>query len=281
MQQRSSNLVGIAWFVFSLIVSNINDILSKYVSISVPTFEVVFLRFFFSTLSLLPVIFWLGYQYFYTASPMMHLTRSIILFIATSTWTYGLQLIPISTSTLITFTIPMFVLLISIIFLKEKINMTLWLATVLGFIGSLIALELNNLEFNALSLLMLVSSALFASLDVINKIYIVKENILTMLFYPVLLATIFGIIPASQVWHPINLQDILLLATLGINSNVILFCLLKAFQVVKASTTAPYRYLELIISIALGYIVFHEIPSYYMALGAICILPTMYLSKID
>ena len=64
------------------------------------------------------------------------------------------------------------------------------------------------------------------------------------------------------------------LMVLGVGSNLILFCLLKAFYLVKVSSVAPFRYLELLISIALGYLVFSELPPIHTYIGALIIIPS-------
>ena len=69
-------------------------------------------------------------------------------------------------------------------------------------------------------------------------------------------------------------RDIFYFIILGIGSNFILFCILKAFNTVKASVLAPLRYLELIFSMLLGYLVFNDIPNYNMLIGALIIIPT-------
>lgn len=49
-------MTGIVWFTLSLFISAANDVLMKYLALNLSSFEVVFLRFFVSTLSLLPFI---------------------------------------------------------------------------------------------------------------------------------------------------------------------------------------------------------------------------------
>jgi S-adenosylmethionine uptake transporter len=236
--------------------------------------QVAFFRFLFGTLSLMPFMLYFGKSSFSTPRPMLHVIRGSILFCAISIWIFGLKLIPIATATLLTFTIPLFVLIMARIFLHEKVTLQLWLATLLGFCGTIIAFDPSDLEFNPLSLLMLLSSALFASLDIINKKFIVKESMLSMLFYSALVTTILSIYPAYIYWQTPELSDLVLLFILGAGSNFILYCLLKAFTLVEASAVAPYRYLELVLSGAVGYLLFQEIPGLCMLIGAIIIIPT-------
>jgi S-adenosylmethionine uptake transporter len=74
------------------------------------------------------------------------------------------------------------------------------------------------------------------------------------------------------VWVSITWQDLFMFILLGLVANLILYCLLKSFEIVDASSVAPYRYVELIFSASLGYIFFGEIIDSHIVSGAIIII---------
>ncbi|MCE2991404.1 MAG: DMT family transporter [Candidatus Jidaibacter sp.] len=267
-------LIGIMWFIASLAVSIANDTCMKYLSTSLPPMQITFLRFSFGCLSLLPIMLLNGVQSFYTARKSIHFARGLILFLAMSIWCYGLTIVPIVHATLTTFTIPLFLLLLAPIFLKEKISKPLLLATIAGFIGAVISFDVMNVDFEISSMILLISACLFAFLDVINKRFVQKESMLSMLFYSALVTSALGFIPAYMVWQNPSFDDLLILFYLGAGGNAILYCLLKAFSLVPASSIAPYRYLELIFSSIVGFVIFTEIPTIMMLLGSMLIIPS-------
>lgn len=218
-------------------------------------------------------------QSFKTSRVEVHFIRGAILFLGIALWCYGLSCVPIVSATLMTFIIPLFVLMLAPIFLKEKVNKHLIFATIVGFIGALISLNVIKIDFSLTSLALLVSAFLFASLDIINKKFVMQESMLSMLFYSALVTSILGAIPAYLVWQSVGLHDLLILGYLGAGSNIILFCLLKAFARVTASSVAPYRYLELFFSAAIGFIIFSETPNSTMIIGSLLIIPsTIYVT---
>jgi len=273
MQSKRSSLIGIGWFVLSLLVSSVNDILAKYLSSNLPTLEISFFRFFFGTLSLLPIIGFYGISSIKTRRFSIHFIRGFLLVIAISLWTYGLRYSQVTTATIISFTIPMFILIMAPLFLKEYVSNSLWMATILGMIGILITLNPKDVQFNAMSMMFIIAAMIFASLDIINKKYSIKESLLSMIFYSSLVTSLVGMIPLYFQWVKPNGPDILCLILLGICSNLILFCLLKSFRLINASRVAPFRYLELIISIILAYLIFGDIPTQNMYLGSALIIP--------
>jgi len=267
-------LRGIAWFVLSLVISVINDVFAKYLGQDLHSFQITFMRFLFGTLTLLPFMLYYGKKAFRTERVGLHIFRGGVLFVAIALWCFGLTIAPISTATTLNFTIPMFTLVLAIPFLGEKVGLSRWVATIIGFVGVLVVIGPGHVDFTPLTLLLLLSAVLFAGLDVINKKFVVKESMLAMLFYTALFTTLLGAIPAYKVWHALSLSQYSLLFLLGCGANLILYCLLKGFALADASALAPFRYLELLFSAGLGFFIFKEVPILGTCIGALIIIPS-------
>ncbi len=269
---NSNNMLhGVAWFFLSLLIDNINDVIMKYLGFNIQAYEVVFFRFLFSTLTLIPFIF---YKKVAGSKPKMyvHLIRGLLLFSGIVTWCMGLGFVNITVATAINFTIPIYILVMATVFLKEKYSLIKLAATVLGFIGTAIVINPSDADFNFFSLVLIASAFLFAALDVINKKMVQEESTLNMLFYSGFFVMLFSAIPTIYVWSSPTIKDLALLFILGITGNLILYCLLKSFKLVEISSVAPYRYIELIFSAAFGYIIFGEVPHITTIVGAIIII---------
>ncbi len=277
---RSKYFIGISWFIMSLVISSFNDVLVKLLS-HIPSMQVAFLRFSFGCISLLPFLAIRGSKAFKTTRIWIHIIRGAILFAAMSMWCCSLSVVPIVQATLITFTIPLFVLLLAKIFLNEKITPQLLFATFIGFFGAVLSFDIASTSFNILSLLLLISAFLFASLDIINKKFAHSETMLSMLFYSALVTAILGAVPAYLIWQDISIESWLYLMLLGIGSNLILYCLIKALQCVQASDIAPYRYIELVFSGVAGIVLFNDVPSKMFVASACLIIPsTIFIAAV-
>lgn len=274
--QNRQYLLGITWFILSIVISNVNDIIMKKLGYDLHPMQVAFCRFFFGTMSLIPLMIYFGKKSFVTKRYYIHITRGVLLFFGISIWCFGLSIVPITTATILTFTIPLFVLVMAPIFLGEKVSTQLWVVTILGFVGVLIVFNPTSASFQPIAIIMLISSLMFASLDIINKKFVASESMLSMLFYSAVVTTILSIYPAYLYWQSINSYQLFLMAVMGVFSNLILFCLLKSFSIVNASAVAPYRYLELVLSGVFGYVLFHEIPELTMYIGAAIIIPSTF-----
>ncbi|MBA8756469.1 DMT family transporter [Wolbachia pipientis] len=267
-------LFGVIWFILSLLSSVANDTISKYLSLHLQSFETTFFRFLFTTITLVPFMFYYGIEAFKTSQISIQITRGALLFCGMVLWTYGLTTFPIVTATIISFSIPLFVILLAIPLLKENIIWQRWIVTIIGFVGIAIATKAHSEDFNPKILIFIVSALIFAILDILNKKLVIKESVISMLFYSTLTTTIFSTPPLLFYWHMPSLSELILLLILGISSNLILFFMLKAFALTDATALAPYRYIELIISPIVAYVIFNELPDKSALYGTLILIPS-------
>jgi S-adenosylmethionine uptake transporter len=266
--------IGIFWFIASLFISSLNDILTKYLGNSINPYEIVFFRYLFGTLTLLPFMIFYGKSTFVTSRPMVHILRGFLLFGGIALWCHALNVVIVTVATVINFTIPLFVLIFARIFLRENVTLNRWMATIVGLIGIIVVINPISPNFNIMSGLLIFGSIMFACLDVINKKYVIKESMFSMLFYSNIVTLILSTGPAFYNWSVPATQDLLLLLVLGGGANLILYFLLKSFALIDASAVAPYRYIELLISASLAYLIFNEIPTPHTLIGAAIIIPS-------
>jgi S-adenosylmethionine uptake transporter len=158
----------------------------------------------------------------------------------------------------------------------------MWVATLGGFVGIILVLRPDLQSLNQGSLYFVIAAVLFGLLDILNKKYVTQESTLSMLFYSSLVALVLVTFPTMGVWRSPNASELGWLIALGAGSNLILYCLLQAFALASASSLAPFRYLELLVSMGIGYFFFHELPTAYSYLGAAIIIPcTLFIGYYE
>lgn len=269
-----SYFIGIGWFILSLVSSSVSDVISKYAGLRLHSYEVTFFRFMFGTITLIPFIFYYGTNTLKTSRPFVHFIRGVLLFFGIAGWTYGLTIAPITTGTVITFTIPIFVLVLGVFFLSEHIIWQRWLVTIVVFAGLIVTLGVSAEDFNPETLIFVIAAVAFAILDIFNKRFVVKESMISMLFYTAIITALLAFPFALNYWVTPTMYELFLLFILGMNANLLLYFILKAFTHADATAVAPYRYLELILSAAVAYLVFNEVPKESTIYGALIIIPS-------
>ena len=274
----SAFLVGIAWFFAHQLIGVGNDVIMKFTGANLGVAQVVFLRFLFATLTMVPVMAAGGKESFATDRVPLHIARSALLAGGIFLYVKGLTIAPIAVVTTLNFTIPLFTLVLARVFLKEKVDATRWIGTLVGFAGVMVVMQPGGAVFNPMWLVVLLSATMFASLDVLNKVFVGKESFWAMIFYTALFTTLIVAYPALTSWVPPTTLQYGLMAVLGAGANGLLYCLLKSFSMVDASALAPFRYTELILSATVGFLLFGEVPASSTLLGALIIVPsTLYV----
>lgn len=275
-------IIAVSWFICSIISSIANDTMSKYLKLHY--FQITFFRFFISSFLLVMFIkFYKQEKLLYDEMPL-HIFRGTLLFIATLAWTHGLSLFSLTSATIINFCIPIFVIILSTLCLNESYSWYKWITVLIGIFGSIISIprNYNFLELEITDFILLLSALIFALLDVINKKIVTKFNISAMILYSSITIAILCFIPTIILWKTPSTLDLLILVLLGLNSNLVLFFLLKAYLLCDISALAPYRYLELILSTIIGYIIFQEIPTLNVFYGgAIIVASTIFIAYLE
>ena len=272
---------GIFWSILIYLTSSINDVLMKLLGQRLPFIEISFFRFLFSVLVVIVPMTISKKNLFKTNMHSTHIIRGILGAIALGLCCYSVNIIPLAENTIILFSESLFLLILSIIFLKEKVSKRAIIATIIGFLGLLIMFKPKASNINILAIIPTIAAFLFAVMDIIIKQMInKKENTLTMLFYFGLYTTIIAGIFVPKVWITPTNYELLLIFLLGIGANLIQLFIFLTYRATDASNIAPTRYIELLFSILFGFLFFNQIPRLWDIIGALCIiLGTFILSK--
>jgi len=280
---------GVFWAVMVCLVSSLNDVLTRYSGTRLDFLQVGFFRFLFSTLTLLPVMLYFDRSSFFTKRPLFHGLRALLGYGAVVCWVAGVSLTKLSIASIMAQTVGLFVLVMARVILHERVGWQRTLSTITGMAGILIILIAPTGE-DALSsffthsnvgvLFLLIAAVLFAASDIVNKVMIAQESPLTMLFYFAAGTSIIGLIPALMVWQTPQMIELFWLLCLGAGANLILFCLLKAFAATDISALQPYRYVEIFFATGFGFLLFGEIPTVLILVGAAIIIPSTFTIAI-
>ncbi len=273
---------GVFWAIMICVVSVTNDLLMNFLGNRLHVIEISFFRFFFSMVSVVPLMLSRGTQLFKTNQPMMHVWRAIIGACALSLCCYSVNIMPLAENTTIMFAEPLFFLILAFFILREKVNSSRWIATCIGFLGLLVILQPGTEAFQLIAFIPMAAAILFAFLNIMAKTMIRDEHSYTLLFYFGLGTTLFALGPVFFFWQTPTFFELFLLGLLGIGGNLIQVCLFRAFSATDASALAPFRYVEFIVSATLGYLILGQVPTMTILLGAVLIIAgTFYITVVE
>ncbi len=265
--------------------SALNDVLMRLGGERLPDFQVVFMRFAFTLITLVPFVL-RQHKDINTNQFGLHASRALICTAAIICSYFSVKHLPLSVVTTLFFIQPLFFLPLAKVVLAEHIGSARVLATVIGFVGVFITgfnPDTQTWAFNPYMLYPLSGALLYATVDVITKRMVnQEESTLAMLFYFALVSTVATAAFALPWWQAPTLNEWLTMAVLGVSANLIQVGLLKAFAATEASLLSPFKYTEIIFSATFGVVFFAEWPTLYVLLGALFItLSNYYVTRHD
>ena len=263
---------GEFWAVLIVFFSALCDVLMRYLGEHIHCIEIVFFRFFFSFLMLLPFVSYQGIQILRTTQLGLHLSRAMLGAAAFYIDCYSVQIMALHEYTIFISTEPLFFLPLAVFILKEKMNRMQLQATIIGFIGMLFVQYTGSEIIKIAALIPILGAVAFAFLDLFTKEMVDEESTFSFLFYFSFGTVVLTLIPTLYYWHTPTLVEWGLLILLGVGANLIQFCLIKSFAATEASPLMPLRYLYFIFALIFGYAFFSEAPTVNTLIGAFFIL---------
>jgi len=246
----------------------------KYLGKDIPTGEIIFVRGVIS-ICVLACIAWQveGLHLLKTKNWHSHALRSVVGTVSMFCWFTALTLIPLADFTAITFTAPMFVTLLAMLFLGERIHHYRWTALAVGLIGVLIMIG-PHLSFGsgsslgvALSLAAAVFSA-FAMIFLRSMSGVGREHAIAITFYFSLTSMVCALVTAPWGWPAPTGQQWLILLVAGLFGVFGQLLMTYSYRYAEASTIAPLDYSNLLLAVGYGYFLFGEVPGVSTWVGA-------------
>jgi drug/metabolite transporter (DMT)-like permease len=274
---KSAMLSTAMWMLASILASTIELMLVHGLGPGWPAPLQLFWRQASGLLILAPFIARAGKAAFITSSPGIILFRSVAAMLALALWIYALSHLPLATATTLSFTRPLWIVLLASFILGERIGTVRGLAVCLGFVGVLVMVQPGASTQAPLAQAAAVgASLLFAFSFVSIKAMTSGNDPLVITVYSCLLGTLFTAAPAVWLWRAPTLLEGLTLFGLGITSLTAFFCMLRALSLQGAASLMPLDYLRLPLAVLLGFAVFGERPGLAaLAGGAIILLAAL------
>ena len=203
---------------------------------------------------------------------VLQIIRPAFLICSISSLFIGLTYLPIAEATAIGFVAPLFITALSVPILKEKVGIHRWSAVVFGFLGVIIIVRPGTEFWHIASIMPLLGAFFFALFQIFTRLLSTTENTYTTLFYTGLGGLGWSSLMVPFVWSPMLRIHFFVFFSIGIMGAIAHLCMISAFDRAEASFLAPYNYTKLLWVAVLGYIIFDDIPSLEMWLGAFIIV---------
>lgn len=210
----------------------------------------------------------------------LHLSRNIFHFAAQNLWFYAIFTIPLAQVFALEFTAPLWALLLSRLFLGEKLSTSRIVAALLGFLGILLVTRPGSVPITPGLISAAACAVGFAMTYVFTKKLTAVAHTASILFWMTVLQTVFGFACAGidgDIALP-SLAAAPWVVVIGVTGLTAHFCITCALRVAPATLVMPFDFLRLPVIAVVGLILFDEPISLFLIAGAALILCGNYLN---
>lgn len=218
---------------------------------------------------------------FVIANPAIHWGRALAVAFSSVCFFIGVKLMPLGDATAITFVGPMLTALLSALFLGERASRATLVASVVAFAGVLIVLRPNVAEAGLAALLPLGSALGMSVLILLNRKAAGTASVLALQFSIAALATpiLIGLAIAGhfsgvrgfEVLWPAT-PVVIKCAIVAVSASCAHALIFLATTRASAATIAPMTYVQLIVAITIGAVVFGDLPDATSLVGSALIV---------
>ena len=212
------------------------------------------------------------------ASAPVQLIRNIFHFAGQNLWFFAITVIPLAQVFALEFTSPIWILLLSPLFLGERLTRPRVLAAIFGFIGVLIVTRPGAAPISMGVVTAALAAICFAFTGLITKRLTRTESLTCILVYLTATQAFFGLICAGydgDIAMP-TVESAPLLGLVGLAGLIAHFCLTKALSIAPATVVMPIDFVRLPMIAVVGMLIFGEMLDPWVFVGAALIFAGNY-----
>lgn len=199
--------------------------------------------------------------------------RSALLMTSNLSFFFAIVSIPIAKAASISLTAPLVVALLAWPMLGERTTVGRLVALGVGFIGVLIVIRPGTELFQWASLFVVLSATCYALYQILTRRIASVETPETSAIYSSIVGAFGLMFVLPFVWKtPQTARDIAFFCSLGVLGALGHYCVARALDHAPANIVTPFQYMQLLGSVAVGYLFFGNFPDVLGWVGAAIIV---------
>lgn len=266
------------WMLISVISFCIMAIGIKEMSDTINSFQIIFFR---SLIGLFTILIFFRNKLSRPTYSIIkeHLFRNIFHLSGQYGWIIGITYLSLAEVTAIEFSVPIWILIIAAVFLKEKMTKSKTASILLGFVGVLIIIRPGFGVINTKSIIVLLSAISYAIAHTSTKKLTEKYTPLDIVLIMCLIQIpISFALTVTEINLP-NIKDFSFLLIVGISAIIAHFTMAKAMMNDDISAIISIDYFRLPILIILGVLIYNETFSPIYLIGGTLIFIGNWVNK--
>jgi drug/metabolite transporter (DMT)-like permease len=247
-------------------------ILIKDLTHHLSPFQVAFLYKITLFVMILPWCLWGGHKKNLKTKKLgMHLARGAFSFLGTLCFIIAISNLTTTDATAISYLEHILVIVIGVLYFKEKVDHAKIIMIVLSFVGALFVIKPGIVIFNKYYIFLFLALGFWAMNCTVIKILGATERSKAQIFYMTLFSGILSLPMALYEWRPTELWQSKYVVGIALVYLIHSVAFFKALRYGNISTIMPFDYSRLIFTGILSYLLLGEVPDYYSISGYVMI----------
>jgi len=196
--------------------------------------------------------------------------------------TYAFVTIPFAEAYSLVFMMPLFITVLSVLVLRERVDLMRWAMLALGFAGVMLVVRPGFRELELGHLAALCCAFFGATTTTVLRVIAPTEKRVSLIALPALYLIVVNAILMMPTFVMPSLEQFALLAASGSLVGLGHILLIAATRNAPASQVAPIQYVQIVWAIGLGAFFFYEYPDLWIYIGlAVVVLSGLVNVFID
>ena len=265
---------GVVFAALAAVFFSFQDALVKWLSSDFSLFQLLFIRSIIGVTALCVLIrVRFGWTGLITRRPGGHLLRALSNLIAFLSYYFAITRMPLADATSLVLGYPLFLALLSGIFLGEHPRGRQVLALIAGFLGVMFVVQPSGENVDWLGAgAAIFGSLMFAVLGLQTRYLSKTESTELMVFSAALSFLLVTGLTLPFVWQSVKVVEFGLMVVMGSSGILGQYCLVSGFRYAPAYLVGALEYTGLIWAILFGWRFFNDIPSLAVFGGAALIV---------
>ena len=266
-------VIGIFFAIFAYLAFSLLDTIQKTLIIYFSVFQILFIKYFFTFfLSLIESKRKKNFKFYLTSNWKLQLLRSLLSILESGCFILAFRYLSLADAHSIGSLTPIVVVVLSYIFLREKISPRIWFAVFIGFIGVLIVMRPGLTVFDPTSLIPLAAAFFLGLYQIVTRKVSAVDNNETSLFYAGIVGMFLMGFISFFYWKPMSVDFILMFLGVGALYSSGVYFQIVALSKARASIVQPFHYTLIFWSIIFGFLFYKDIPDLFTITGAVVII---------
>lgn len=277
---RRSTLSGILFLLAGIAVFSVQDLILKRLSGDYPLHQAMVLR----SATAIPFLLMLvhrsgGWPSLFNRGTRWMIARGLVMFLAYTAYYLALPALPIATTVSLYFSAPLFITVLSVLLLGEKVSGLRWLAVLAGFAGVLVMVRPGRELFEWAALLPVISGMAYGLSMIVARLMGESQTAAAQAFWGnavfLCLAAVMALTLSDgdlaagahpslaflmRPWVMPTGLDLALMMGCGVIAAAGLVLLTQAYRIAEANAVAPFEYSAMIWGLLWGWWAFGDWP---------------------